>query len=116
MRQKIPRVLLHRAVSFVDEPHKFAVSSEEFKLAWSGIISQHHLLIHVIFSHFRNSKNSATVFERRILNDVLVGEVVDAVEHHLVEENCVVGENTRAGDCQRTIENEVLVKKHLNKI
>ena len=83
----------------VDEPHKFAVFSVKFKLAWRRIIVEHHKLVCVIFSCFRNSKNSAAVFKRRILNNVLVGGVVDAVEHHLVEENCVVGENISASDC-----------------
>ena len=110
MREKIPRVLFHRVSEiFVDEPHKFTFSSVIFKLALSSYISEHHKLVCVIFSRFLNSKNSAAVFERRILKNVLVGEVVDAVEHHLVEKNCVVGENKRAGDCQRTSEEEVLV-------
>ena len=118
LRQKIPRVLLHRAMSFidseilVDEPHKFAGLAVEFKLAWRWIIVKHHLFVHVIFSRFWNSKNSAAVFKGRILKNVLVGQVVDAVEHHLVEENCIVGENKSASDCQRTSEEEVLVKKH----
>ena len=93
----------------VDEPHEFAVLAVEFKLAWRGIIVKHHVLIHVIFSRFRNSKNSAAVLQRRILNDVLVGGVVDAVEHHLVDKNCIVGENISACDCQRTCEEEVFV-------
>ena len=54
------------------------------------------------------------MFERSILNDVLVGEVVDAVEHHLVEKNCVFGEKKGASDCQRTSETEVFVKKNLD--
>ena len=34
----------------------------------------------------------------RILNDVLVCQVVNAVEHHLVEANCIVGEEKGASD------------------
>ena len=93
----------------VDEPHKLAALAVEFKFAWRRIISQHHFFVCVIFSRFRNSKNSAAVFKGSILKNVLVGEVVDAVQHHLVEENFIVGENKRAGDCQRTSETEVLV-------
>ena len=110
MREKIPRVLLHRVSEIlVDEPHKFPFLAVEFELAWGRIISQHHLLVDVISSRFWNSKNSAAVFERRILKNVLVGGVVDAVEHHLVEKDGnSVGKKVGAGDGQRTSKLEVL--------
>ena len=49
------------------------------------------------------------MFDKSIINNVIVGEVVDAVEHHLVEKNCVFGEKKGASDCQRTSKDEVLV-------
>jgi len=43
---------------------------------------------------------------------VVVEFVVDSVEHHLVEKKSYsVGKKKRAGDGQRTSENEVLVQK-----
>ena len=84
--------MLHRTSEIlVDEPHKFAVLSVKFKLAWPGIISQHYILACVIFSSFWNPDDGAAMFERRILNDVLVGQVFDAVKHHLVEKTVSSG-------------------------
>ena len=94
----------------VDEPHKFALWTVKFKVAWCRIIAQHHVLVDVIFSRFWNSNYCAAMFDRRILNNIFVGVVVDAIEHHLVEEHFIVGENISASDCQRTSENEVLVE------
>ena len=38
------------------------------------------------------------MFKHRILNNVFVGGIVDAVEHHLVEQNCIVEEEKGASD------------------
>jgi len=115
LRKKIPRVRLHRVTSIleilVDEPHKFAILSVIFEFPWSGFVVEHDVLVCVIFSRFWNSENSAAIFKIRITNNVLVFEVVDTVEHHLVEKNWLIGKTKSASDGQRSRKDEVFVKK-----
>ena len=132
MWKKIPRLRLHRVLrqfrvceSFVDEPHKFTVLAVKFELAWSSFVVEHDLRVDVISARFRNSQNGPAFVETRVVDDVLgvdvVVVVVDAVEHHLVEEHLrgnsfsvddFFWEEIRAGDRQRASENEMFVQNY----
>ena len=48
----------------------------------------------------------------RVLDDEVVGLEVETVEHHLVEENAVAGDEDRAGHGQGAARAEVFVEEH----
>ena len=110
LRKKIPLANLHRSLSsFIREKHFLAVLLVP-ELASAVSVSHQHVDICVVGVLLVDSENGTASRKVRVLENVLFGLLVHAVQNHLVENQSYLRVQEGACHAQRTGKHEVLVQ------